>query len=149
MKVGKKFVFSVKSSKKWIQLRNIKGSIQIRINLKGRIRIHIKQKKRIRIQIRMTKWRGSATAVVLNWSAAKAKISTGKCFGNPTSWWPAAGPAQRQCWWRSTPSCSAASDQWPGPVRSTSPAEGQRVHMCSSKSKNNINNKRRSRSGVT
>ncbi len=93
----------------------------------------------------MTKWRGSATAVV-ELKCSKSKNLTGKCFGNPTSWWPAAGPAQRQWWWRSTPSCSAASDRWPGPVRSTSPAKGQRVHMCSSKSTSNVNNQRRLRS---
>jgi hypothetical protein len=122
--------------------RNIKdtGTIQIRINLgKAGSGSKSNQKNRIRIQIcvKMTQIRNSS--VELKFS--KSKNFTGNCFGNPTSWWPAAGPAQRQWWWRSAPSCSSASDQWPGPFRSTSPVKGYRVHVCSSKSRNKINNK--------
>ncbi len=133
-----KNAFSLKSSKKWIQLLNIKGSIRIRINLKGRIRIHIKPKKQDPDPKSTWKWRGSAT-VVVEMKCSRSKNLTGKCFGNPTSWWPAAGPAQQQWWWRSTPSCSAASDRWPDPGHSTSPANSQRVHVCSTKSTSNVN----------
>jgi hypothetical protein len=91
--------------------------------LKGRIRIHMKPKKQDldpNPHDQVTRIRNRNIEL----KCSKSKNLTGKCFGNPTSWWPAAGPVQQQWWWRSTPSCSTASGQWPGPVRSTSPAVG-------------------------